>query len=116
MRDRPTWRQRLRTRIVSRGIQVMCGSAEAVSTAAATDIPLVRATARLALLKALGAVGVESFITSSGLWCDFVCHPGDLANFPFYYRRAYQAELELCSTWLQATDIPVVYVIGALGV
>lgn len=115
MRDRPTWRQRLRTRIVSRGIQVMCGSADAVSTAAATDIPLVRATARLALLKALGAVGVKSFVTSSGLGYDFVCHPGDLANFPFYYRRAYQAELELCAAWLQGNDSPVVYDIGANG-
>jgi FkbM family methyltransferase len=115
MRDRPTWRQRLRTRIVSRGIQVMCGSADAVSTAAATDIPLIRATARLAFLKALGAVGIKSFATTSGLGYDFVCHPGDLANFPFFYRRAYQTELELCAAWLQGNDSPVVYDIGANG-
>jgi hypothetical protein len=34
-RDRPSWRQRLRTHIVNRGIQVMCGSTVDVSAAAA---------------------------------------------------------------------------------
>lgn len=115
IRDPPTWRQRLRTRIVSRGIQVMCGSANAVSTDAAADIPLVSAAARLAWLKALGAVGVKSFVTTSGLGYNFVCHTSDLANFPFYHRRAYQAELELCAAWLQREDSPVVYDIGANG-
>jgi FkbM family methyltransferase len=115
IRDRPTWRQRLRMSIVSRGIQVMCGSADAVSTDAATDVPLVSAAARLAWLKALGAVGVKSFVTTSGLGYDFVCHTGDLANFPFYHRRAYQVELELCAAWLQEEDSPVVYDIGANG-
>ena len=38
--DRPTWQQRLRTRIVSRGIQMMCDKAT-VSAAAATDISLL---------------------------------------------------------------------------
>ena len=43
----------------------------------------------------------------------FVCHTRDLANFPFYFPRAYQAELQLCAAWLQEEDSPVVYDIGA---
>ena len=113
--DRPTWQQRLRTHIVSRGIQVMCGSADVDPTNVATDIPLMRAAARLAWLKALRAVGVKSFVTTSGLGHHFVCHTDDLANFPFYHRRAYQAELELCAAWLQEEDRPVVYDVGANG-
>ena len=35
--DRPTWQQRLRTHIVSRGIQAMCGSVD-VAPNVATDI------------------------------------------------------------------------------
>jgi hypothetical protein len=42
----PSWRQRLRTHIVSRGIQIMCGSTVQVSAEAATDIPLLRAAIR----------------------------------------------------------------------
>ena len=112
--DRPTWQQRLRTHIVSRGIQAMCGSVD-VGPNVATDIPLMRAAARLAWLKALRAVGVKSFVTTSGLGHHFVCHTDDLANFPFYHRRAYQAELELCAAWLQEEDRPVVYDVGANG-
>ena len=113
--DRPTWQQRLRTHIVSRGIQAMCGSVD-VGPNVATDIPLMRAAARLAWLKALRAAGVnKSFVTTSGLGHHFVCHTDDLANFPFYHRRAYQAELELCAAWLQEEDRPVVYDVGANG-
>ena len=115
LRDRPGWRQRLRTRIVNHGIQVMCGSGGDVSAAGTTDIALVSGTARLAWLKALGAVGVKEFVATSGLGYDFVCHTGDLANFPFYHRRAYEAELELCVAWLQGEDSPVVHDIGANG-
>ena len=115
VRDRPGWRQRLRTRIVSHGIQVMCGSGGDVSAAGTTDIALVSGTARLAWLKALGAVGVKEFVATSGLGYDFVCHTGDLANFPFYYRRAYEAELELCVGWLREEHNPVIYDIGANG-
>jgi FkbM family methyltransferase len=107
------WRQRLRTYVVNHGIQVMCGSTGDVSAAAATDIPLISGAMRLAWLKALHAVGVTRFVATSGLGYDFVCHTGDLANFPFYFRRAYQAELELCAAWLHAEDSPVVYDIGA---
>ena len=111
--DRPNWRQRLRTHIVSRGVRVMCGSADYVSADYASDIPLLSGAARLVWLKALGALGVKSFVTTSGLGYDFVCHTGDLANFPFYDRGAYRAELELCIGWLQGEDGPVVYDIGA---
>lgn len=111
--DRPKWRQRLRTHIVNHGIRVMCGNSVQVSADYASDLPLLSGTARLILLKALGALGVKSFVTTSGLGYDFVCHTGDLANFPFYDRRAYRAELELCSGWLEGEDRPVVYDIGA---
>lgn len=111
--DRPNWRQRLRTLIVSRGVHIMCGSADYVSADYASDIPLFRGAARLVWLKALGALGVKSFITTSGLGYDFLCHTGDLANFPFYDRRAYRPELQLCFGWLQGEDSPVVYDIGA---
>ena len=112
----PGWRQRLRTHVVSRGIQMMCGSTADVSADAAADIPLVRGALRLSwLLKALNAVGVTRFIATSKIGYDFVCHTGDLANFPFYHPRAYQAELELCAAWLQGQDRPVIYDVGANG-
>lgn len=111
--DRPNWRQRLRTHIVSRGVRVMCGSADYVSADYASNIPLFKGAARLLWLKALGALGVKSFIATSGLGYDFVCHTGDLANFPFYDRQAYRPELALCFGWLQGEDNPVVYDIGA---
>jgi FkbM family methyltransferase len=111
----PNWRQRLRTHIVSRGIKVMCGRSDDVTSAATTDIPLLSAAARLAWLKALAAVGVKEFVTTSGLGYDFVCHTGDLANFPFYYRNAYRTELALCAAWLKGVERPVVYDIGANG-
>ena len=63
----------------------------------------------------LNAVGVTRFIATSKIGYDFVCHTGDLANFPFYYPRAYQAELELCATWLQGQNRPVIYDVGANG-
>jgi hypothetical protein len=53
----PSWRQRLRTHIVSRGIQMMCGSTVDVSADAATNIPLVSAAVRLSWLKALSPDG-----------------------------------------------------------
>lgn len=111
--DRPNWRQRLRTHIVNRGIRVMCGSSVHISADYASDIHLLSGTARLVWLKALGALGVKNFITTSGLGYDFLCHTGDLANFPFYDRQAYRVELELCLGWLQEEDSPVVYDIGA---
>lgn len=110
-----SWRQRLRTRIVSLGIRAMYGRTDDVTAAAATDMPLVSAAARLLWLKALGAVGVKKFVATSGLGYDFVCHTGDLSSFPFYYRRAYHAELALCAAWLHGVERPVVYDVGANG-
>lgn len=81
MSDRPNWRRRLRTHVVSRGVHVMCGSADYVSADYASDIPLLSGAARLLWLKALATFGIKSFITTSGLGYDFVCHTGDLANF-----------------------------------
>lgn len=103
----------MRTHIVSRGARVMCGNAVHVDADYASDLPLLSGAARLIWLKALGALGVKSFITTSGLGYDFVCHIGDLANFPFYDRQAYRAELELCFGWLRGERGPVVYDVGA---
>jgi FkbM family methyltransferase len=81
----------------------------------ADDIPLLRAGARLAYLKALTAVGVTSFVARSGLGHDFVCHVGDLAAFPFYHPGAYRAELALAAAWLRRDERPVVFDVGANG-
>ncbi|HEX2216801.1 MAG TPA: FkbM family methyltransferase [Xanthobacteraceae bacterium] len=68
---------------------------------------------RLAWLRSLGAIGVKNFKAGSGLGYDFVCHIGDLAEFPFYHRRAFEKELALCAAWLRDEPEPVVYDIGA---
>jgi FkbM family methyltransferase len=91
----------------------MCGRGTSIRPTAANDIPLVRGAVRLAWLKTLGAVGVKSFMATSGLGYRFVCHTRDLANFPFYFPRAYKAELQLCAAWLLQESSPVVYDIGA---
>src|ERR1700687_467346 len=111
--DAATWRQRLRSYVVSRGIRVMCGSSTSIRATAANYVPLVRGAVRLAWLKTLGAVGVKSFMATSGLGYRYVCHTRDLANFPFYHPRAYQAELTLCAAWLQEEENPVVCAVGA---
>jgi FkbM family methyltransferase len=102
----------LKAYVVSHGIQAMCGSTD-VTAAAAMDMPLLSSGARLAWLKALAAIGVEKFVARSALGYDFVCHTGDLASFPFYMRKAYRAELELCAAWLADEHRPVVFDVGA---
>lgn len=57
----------MRTHVVSRGVHVMCGSADYVSADYASDIPLLSGAARLLWLKALATFGIKSFITTSGL-------------------------------------------------
>jgi FkbM family methyltransferase len=109
------WRQRLRTRVIGRGIAMMCGPSSSLSTNVAADIPLLRAGARLAYLKALGAVGVTSFVARSGLGHDFICHVGDLAGFPFYHPAAYRAELELAAGWLHQDEQAIAFDVGANG-
>jgi FkbM family methyltransferase len=106
-------REALRTHIVRRGIQVMCGSSSGITLAAAADVPLLRATLRLAWLRVLGGIGVKNFVAASGLGHNFVCHIGDIAEFPYYYRRALAPELSLCAAWLRNQGTPVVYDVGA---
>ena len=89
------------------------GTADAVAPEVATDIPLISAGARWTLLKLLAGAGITSFVARSGLGYNFVCHTRDLAGFPFYHRRAYQAELSLCAAWLREEHHPVVFDVGA---
>ena len=91
----------------------MCGSADCMPTSAADNVSLVSGGLRLAWLRALGAAGIKNFVTSSGLGYDFVCHVGDLAEYPFYARRAFEKELAICAAWLRQENKPVVYDVGA---
>jgi FkbM family methyltransferase len=109
---RSDYRQDLRTRIIEFGIRVIWGK-QAFPATMAADIPLLRAGLRMAWLRTLGAVGVEKFVTRSGLGYDFVCHVGDLAEYPYYHRSAFQHELAICAGWLRAEQNPVVYDVGA---
>lgn len=75
---------------------------------------MISAGLRLAWLRGLQAVGIRQFVSNSGLGYPFVCRIGDLAEHPFYHRRAYQKELELCAAWLrQEQGDTVVYDVGA---
>jgi FkbM family methyltransferase len=107
------WRRELREFVIRRGMKAMCGTADFVPTSVADDIPLVSGGMRFAWLKALGAVGVKDFVAVSGLGYRFVCHVGDLAEYPFYHRRAYARELALSAAWLESEERPVVYDLGA---
>jgi FkbM family methyltransferase len=109
---RPDHWQNLRTRIIEFGIRVIWGK-QAFPATMAADIPLLRAGLRMAWLRTLGAVGVTKFVTRSGLGYDFVCHVGDLAEYPYYHRCAFQHELAICAGWLRAEQAPVVYDVGA---
>jgi FkbM family methyltransferase len=91
----------------------MCGASSDVPTTAAADVPLFSAGLRLLSLRALGLLGIRRIVSTSGLGYKFVCHIGDLAEFPFYHRRAFESELAICSAWLQQDDRPVVYDVGA---
>jgi FkbM family methyltransferase len=107
-------RRDLRTYLVRRGIETVCGTSTFnPTTAAASDIPLVRAAVGMMWLRVLGAVGLKSIMATSGLGHKFVCHLGDLAEHPFYYRSAYKKELELCAAWLCREPDPVMYDVGA---
>jgi FkbM family methyltransferase len=106
------WSSRLRRSIVEKGISIMCPNSS-ISTDVAADIPLFSGGVRLAYLKALAALGIANFVARSGLGHDFVCHVGDLAEFPFYHPGAYRAELELASAWLLATEQPLAFDVGA---
>lgn len=110
----PSWPNKARNAIVRRGIKLVCGSADFVPTTAASDVSLVSAGLRFLWLRALRAIGIQNFVATSGLGYEFLCHVGDLSEYPFYHRRAYEKELALCRGWLKHVDSsPVVYDVGA---
>jgi FkbM family methyltransferase len=108
------WPEKARNAVVRRGIKLVCGSADFVPTSAASDVSLVSAGLRFLGLKILRGIGVRNFIARSGLGYEFLCHVGDLSEYPFYHRRAYEKELALCCGWLKHEDSsPVIYDVGA---
>lgn len=107
------WRDQLRSRIVNHGIRLVYGSSYDIPNSAADDVSLISGGLRMAWLRALGAIGVKNVVASSGLGYEFVCHIGDLAEYPFYHRRAFEKELAICAAWLRDEDKPVVYDVGA---
>ena len=108
-----TTREALRKRVLRFGIQAVCGSSDFVATSIGADIPLISSGLRFGWIRTLDAVGVKSFVARSTLGRDFVCHVGDLAEFPFYHRHAFEKELTLCAEWLAQQDKPIIYDIGA---
>lgn len=108
------WRRDLKTYVVRRGTEVVCGTSTfETDPAIAADFSIVRAGLRMTWLRTLGAARVKSFTATSGLGHRFVCHVGDIAEYPFYFRKAYEKELELCAAWLRQDADPVMYDIGA---
>jgi FkbM family methyltransferase len=107
------WGKRLRAHVVTRGIEFVCGTSASVSAGAATDVPLVTAALRMAWLRGLGACGVRKITTTSGLGHKFICHIGDIAEYPYYHRRAFEKELALCAAWLDGIEKPVIFDLGA---
>jgi FkbM family methyltransferase len=103
---------KLRNRVVDLGVRVIWGE-EAFPASMSADVPLISAGLRFAWLKALAATGVRSFVATSGLGCKFVCHVGDLAEYPFYHRRAFRNELAMCAAWIGQDATPVVFDVGA---
>jgi FkbM family methyltransferase len=99
--------------VVKLGIQLVLGRTATMPTTAADDVSLISAGVRMAWLRMLGSVGVRNFVATSGLGYDFVCHVGDLGEFPYYHPRAFEKELALAAAWLRHDDNPVVYDLGA---
>lgn len=106
-------KNRLKNYFVSRGIQAVCGDLASLTPAVATEIPLGSATVRFLWLRALEAVGRESILARSAFGHPFLCHVGDLAEFPYYHRKAHRRELLVCTEWLNRVEQPVVYDVGA---
>ena len=88
------WWQELRMRIIGLGIHVLWGK-EAFPATMAADVSLMSGAWRMAWIRALGAVGIRQFAAKSGLGYDFICHIGDLAEYPFYHRSAFRDELAI---------------------
>ncbi len=110
---RRTWRDELKDRVVSRGIKWVCGASSEVPAAAAADIPIVSGAARFGWLRVLELAGIKTVTATSAFGHPFLCHIGDVAEFPYYHRRALAPELALCSAWLRSERNPVVYDVGA---
>jgi FkbM family methyltransferase len=108
-----SWRTDLKNRVVTWGIRVVCGADSTISASAAADVSVVRAGLGMLWLRTLGALGVRSFVSRSGLGHKFVCHVGDLAEHPFYVPNAFRNELALCAAWLEQETAPVAYDVGA---
>jgi len=107
------WRRNLREYVVRRGTELMCGTLMFQSDPIATDFSIVGVGLRMTLLRALGAARIRSFTATSGLGHRFVCHIGDIAEYPFYFRKAYEKELELCAAWLRRDADPAMCDVGA---
>jgi FkbM family methyltransferase len=101
----------MRRRIVEFGSEAVYG--EPLPAAVADRVPLTSAILRLAWLRLLGAIGIKRMVATSGLGHQFVCHIGDLAEYPFYYRHASEKELLLAAAWLQHDSDPIIYDVGA---
>jgi FkbM family methyltransferase len=111
--DAPRWQEKLRDRFVRGGIHVVCGPGADVPATAADNVALVGAASRWVWLRLLSTLGIRDFVSKSGLGHDFVCHVGDVAEFPYYYRCALVPELALSAAWLRSQAQPVVYDVGA---
>ena len=107
------WPERTRSFVVRHGIKLVCGSPDFVPTSAASNVSVISGGLRLLWLKALAAIGLQHFVARSGLGYEFVCHIGDLSEYPFYHPRAYDKELALCLGWLRQVGTPTVYDLGA---
>jgi FkbM family methyltransferase len=103
--------QSIRRRIVIWGSQIIYGTA--LSPAVADRVPLISAGLRYTWLRLLAALGLERMVATSSLGHRFVCHIGDLAEHPFYYRHASEKELLLAAAWLQHDTRPIIYDVGA---
>ena len=71
------------------------------------------AALRMALLRGLGVCGVRKITANSPFGHKFVCHIGHIAEYPYYHRRACEKELALCAAWLDASERPDIFDLGA---
>jgi FkbM family methyltransferase len=94
-------------------MQVMAGVPSDLPPTAADDVPLLRAGCRLAWLRLLGGLGVRTVAARSDFGHRFICHIGDLAEFPYYHRKALEKELALSAAWLRDESEPIIYDVGA---
>jgi FkbM family methyltransferase len=106
------WWQELRLRIIEFGIHMLWGKSAFPATMAA-DVSVMSGAWRMAWIRTLGAMGIQQFSAKSGLGYDFICHVGDLAEYPYYHRSAFRDELAICTAWLHDEQAPVVFDVGA---